>query len=291
MNKFTRNIWPPQHGENDFECFGPPAIKDGTFDNTMLVDMGCFKQGETDSNKYLHIAIVKSKKNDLWYLYTEWGRVGTTKDFQFIEFSDKSEAVKEYQKKCHQKNDKRGEWIDRPGLGVVLQAKAGKDCYLVRPQATRSTGLPSAKTIVSGITKVKSNKKIDSSLDRESQQLLDDLNYATTEYTRSSMADNAIPTKDAIEECRNICAEATKINNAGQDLDNKELLELTQLIYSRIPKKKKRKTNIENWLLTPSNISTWIQDLDAFESALDNQEGVVTESILPFNLQYINRYL
>src|SRR5262249_56721589 len=82
-----------------------------------------------------------------WYAYFEWGRTGATNpSFQFIECGSEQEAVQEYADQLHSKNDQRGEWVTIAGIRT-LQAKAGKDCYLVRPMATRSTGLPDARSI------------------------------------------------------------------------------------------------------------------------------------------------
>ena len=52
--KFGRKELPPGHSREDFECFGPPAVKDGEFDNCMIADLGCFNQALVDSNKWLY---------------------------------------------------------------------------------------------------------------------------------------------------------------------------------------------------------------------------------------------
>jgi len=272
-NKLKRSTIPTGHTKNDFQCYGPPALKDGQFDGTMICDMGCFKQGECDSNKYYNAAVVQSTINKVWYTYFEYGRTGQSSkpQFQFVECSSKEEAQREYCKQLHSKNDKRGMWVNHPTLGRQLQPKPNKDCYLVRPQATRSTGLPSAKTIVAeSEVKVKTTSRkntIKSAIDTQTASLLRDLNVGTVNYTRSSMADSALPTMSAIMEARMICDEATKVANTLTDdfKHNKELVNLTNMLYGRIPKKKNRKDT--NWILTPQNIAMWRQDLDAFESA------------------------
>jgi len=50
-NKLSRKIIPSGHALGDFECFGPPALKDGEFEGTMIADFGCFNQDGKDSNK------------------------------------------------------------------------------------------------------------------------------------------------------------------------------------------------------------------------------------------------
>jgi predicted DNA-binding WGR domain protein len=288
--KLKRGSLPVGHNRDDFKCFGPAATQDGVFEGTRLCDMGCFKQGEVDSNKYWHGALVQSTINSNWYFYCEWGRVGTTADCLFEEHDSEASAQRAYEKKCHSKNDKRGEWVQHNTLGRILQPKVGDDCYLVRPQAKRSTGLPDAKTISEVKTKVVSKSSSTKRFDGESSKLLADLNIGTIQYTRSSMATHAVPTLDAIAEARTICDEATKlVNKLGLDLQDKELENLTNMLYSRIPKTKNRTKDRGEWILTPDNIQVWLQDLDAFEAAAKSQDDVVEiEHDYPFHLEYID---
>src|SRR5262245_2275854 len=135
--KLDKDSYPDKSGPNDFQCFGPPATKDGEFETTKICDMGCFTQDGKDSNKYYHGAVVQQKTSKKWYAYFEWGRTGAAKpSFQFVECSSEQEAVNEYAKQLHSKNDKRGEWVTIANIRT-LRAKAGQDCYLVRPMATR----------------------------------------------------------------------------------------------------------------------------------------------------------
>ncbi len=75
--KLGRNEFPAGMTANDFKCYGPPATKDTEFSGSRIADMGCFQQESTDSNKYYHCAMV-TDKNNKWYLYVEYGRVGAT---------------------------------------------------------------------------------------------------------------------------------------------------------------------------------------------------------------------
>src|SRR2546423_6396708 len=146
-NKLPQGTFPSGSGPNDFQCFGPPAMNDGDFENSRICDMGCFTQDGKDSNKYYHGAVVQDKKTKKWYAYFEWGRTGAKNpSFQFIECASEGEACGQFASQLHSKNDKRGEWATIAGIRT-LRAKAGKDCYLVRPMATRSTGLPDARSI------------------------------------------------------------------------------------------------------------------------------------------------
>src|SRR5262249_11580651 len=146
-SKLDKDTFPESAGPSDFQCFGPPATQDGEFETTRICDMGCFTQDGKDSNKYYHGAVVQHKSSKKWYAYFEWGRTGAkSPSFQFVACANEQDAAHEYAAQLHSKNDKRGQWVTIAGI-KTLQAKAGKDCYLVRPQATRSTGLPDARTI------------------------------------------------------------------------------------------------------------------------------------------------
>lgn len=287
MAKLDKNTFPNGHGPNDFTCFGPAATKDGQFDGTYLCDMGCFKQEvgsdkPVDSNKYFHGSVVQSKKNSKFYAYFEWARTGAKNPaFQFVECNSKEEAHREYATKLLSKNVKRGEWFVHPSLGKILRAKAGEDCYLVRPQAVRCTGLPDARTIsqnegtkkVSEQVSLSKKSTIKSVCDEHTLALMRDLNIGAIQYTRSAMADAAIPTQLAIDEARTILAESQKrIHSVGDNINDqiqdRELLNLTSLMYSRIPKKKDRNASPSTWILSANNVAQWYLDLDAFENAL-----------------------
>ena len=282
--KLVRKTYPDGGSPDDFKCFGPPATKDGAFEGTMIADMGCFTQDGKDTCKYYHGAVVQSNSTNIWYTYFEWGRTGAAHPaFQFVECGSKGEAEALYIKQLLSKNVKRGEWFDHSSLGQILRAKAGKDCYLVRAQATRSTGLPDAKTIThnDGAKTVatpsdKKNsvgKKNKVSADAHTMSLMRDLSVGVIDYTRSSMADSALPTQAAIDEARDILAEAQKqVSSVGDDVDaqvhDKELQNLTSIMYGRIPKVKRRHAPPKEWILSTNNIASWYLDLDAYESSL-----------------------
>lgn len=274
--KLAKGIIPGNGSLNDFQCFGPVASKDGQFEDVMLADLGCFKQGEVDSNKYYHAAIVQCKSNSKWYVYCEWGRTGNTKpQFQFVECYSKADAQEAFSDQLHSKNDKRGQWVRVSGI-ATLEAKPGKDVYLVREQAVRTTGLPDAKNITSMVTgtvvvsKKTNGKKI--TVQPEVTSLLRDLNVGTVAYTRSNMATNDLPTKKAISEAKDILQAArgriAVLPTIEDQLADRDLVLLTNTLYSRIPKIKKRNAQVDEWLLTGNNIDRWNLDLEAFESAL-----------------------
>lgn len=294
--KLTKNEYPANHTANDFKAFGPPAVNDGDFETVKIADLGCFKQGDVDSNKYFHGAIVQSTKTNQWFVYFEWGRTGATNPtFQFIPCSSEQEAQKEFAKQLHSKNDKRGEWTTIAGIRT-LRAKGSEDCYLVRPQATRSTGLPDAKTIKlnegKDVKKTGSNSSSSSSgkskVDSHTFNLLKDLNIATVTYTRGVMADASLPTQKAIDEARDILTATQKrLLKVGDDIKDQladsEIIQLTSMMYSRIPKKKQLKAAPETWLLTKDNIMLWQADLDAFESSLYSSDNTSELEADPYN--------
>jgi len=278
--KLGRGELPAKHTLEDFECFGPPATQDGNFSGTKLADMGCFTQDGKDSNKYYHGAVVKSKKNGKFFAYFEWGRTGASKaDFTFIECYDEAEAQSQYEKQLHSKNDKRGEWTTIAGK-QVLRAKAGEDCYLVRPLATRTTGLPDAKKIafndgakkqVTAAAPAAGTASSKPKWDEHTLKLMRDMNVGTVAYAKTSVQGGNIPTQASIDEARDVLVEARKRvkkvgDNERDQINDTELKGLTNHLYSRIPKIKR--VGDTNWILNKDNITAWDQDLDAFESAL-----------------------
>ena len=292
--KLAKDTYPENGGPADFQCFGPPATKDGQFDQAKIADLGCFTQDGKDTNKYYHAAIVQHRKSKRWYAYYEWGRTGAARpSFQFVQCSDESDAQRAFASQLHSKNDRRGEWADVAGIRT-LRAKKGKDCYLVRAMATRSTGLPDARSIkfndgdkpgAKSTKKTKADAKKANApkktkvreIDAKTRELLRDLSVATIAYTRGSMADESLPTQAAINEARTILSEAQKrlINlgdNVKKQLKDRELLELTNLMFGRIPKKKPLNAPPQDWILSQDNVLRWQNDLDAFESALDAVE-------------------
>lgn len=275
-SKLERETYPEQASAVDFQCFGPPAMNDGQFDGVRICDMGCFTQDGKDSNKYYHGAVVQHRDSKNWYTYFEWGRTGAqSRSFQFVACQSEPDARATFVKQLLTKNEKRGQWVTIAGIRT-LRAKKGKDCYLVRPMATRSTGLPDARNI-------KSNQRLTTFTvgsqpsapcgDRQTLKLLSDLRIATIAYTRKSMADASIPTQVAVDQARTILGEAaTRVAEIDEDVEaqiaDKSLMELTQLMFSRIPRKKKVGSPPAAWMLTSENIQEWNDDLDAFESAL-----------------------
>lgn len=284
--KLSKDVYPGGHGPDDFLCFGPIATQDGDFETCKMADLGCFTQEGKDSNKAYHGSICQSKKDKRWYVYFWWGRTGSKGTFQFVECSDEHDARDEFSSQLHSKNDKRGEWVTKPGLGRILQAKAGKDCYLVRPLATRDTGspgLPGARAVASSEVKVttkkadtgtkKSKKDLLAQYDAETIKLMRDFNVATVQYTKTNIQGGTIPTQKSIDEGRIVLIEAQKrIAKIGDDLDAQindvDLRQLTYHLYSRVAKMKKVGAPEKDWILSKDNIFIWEQDLNAFESAL-----------------------
>lgn len=276
--KLDKNNYPKGHASSDFECFGPAATKDGEFDACKIADLGCFTQEGKDSNKYYHGSVIKSKKNSKWYVYFEYGRTGSAiPQFQFVECSDESDAQYEFAKQLHSKNDKRGEWVDLAGRRV-LRAKKGEDCYLVRPMATRATGLPDARKIAmnDGGKKIvisSTPKNTSQKFDPQTIQLMKDMNVGTISYTKSQIEGGAIPTQSSIDEARDVLTEAQKrLSKIGHDIKDqikdKQLKELTYHLYSRVPKVKTVGSDESTWILSSANIKDWMFDLDAYENAL-----------------------
>src|SRR6476661_11182757 len=95
--KLTKDTCPENAKPDDFQCFGPPATRDGEFEAVKICDMGCFTQDGRDSNKYYHGAVVQHKTSKNWYAYFEWGRTGAAKpSFQFVACADEAQAQREF---------------------------------------------------------------------------------------------------------------------------------------------------------------------------------------------------
>jgi predicted DNA-binding WGR domain protein len=288
--KLGKNEYPSGHSAGDFDCFGPVATKDGEFDGTKLADMGCFKQDKVDSNKFYHLCVCKSKINSGWYTMFEWGRVGKSTTIQFTECSSENEAQAVFEKQAHAKNDKRGVWDTVAGMKVLVP-KPGKDVYLVQANDSRSWGLTDARGIATEGTTVKKkiktaakkasirNAKPKAKIQSEVSSLLRDINVATVQYTRTQIKGDYLPSQVAIDEARDILAATMKqIMVVGHDTEDQvndpTIKQLTNTLYSRIPKEKKLRAAAQDWILNQDNVDLWNLDLDAFESALGAAEVI-----------------
>jgi len=195
------------------------------------------------------------------------GRVGGHRQFQFEEFSNETAAHSSLAKLLESKTIKRGNFVDLPGIGRVLRPKdEKKGCYLVRVQTARDCYLTSAKNIcnaeIVAVKPIQNLSKPKYDFHPEVVKLLSDLSIGVTEYTRSSIVNGNIPSLDSISQARKILQEACKHLS-----DEKSLKDLTEVLYSKIPKIKNKN---DNWLLGNENIKSWSDDLDAFESCVNS---------------------
>lgn len=295
MAKLGRSEMPAGHSRDDFECFGPVAVKDTDFNGCRLADLGCFKQDEgTDSNKYYHAAVVKSKKNGKWYMYVEYGR---TKDgspdrpqFQFTECSSEQDAQREFANQCAAKNTKRGVW-EKVGskeryVPKVKKDNSTEDLYVVRYMASRCVGLPSAKNICNHDAVAVSSKKLvadapkkkkNNSVDAPTRKLFKDLLGGTISYTKSVMVGGAMPALSSIKDARELLDDALdriKIvgNKTEKQVADSVLKKLTYNLYGSIPKTKPQGVPESEWILSQDNIIRWQDDLDAFETAVQSAD-------------------
>jgi hypothetical protein len=289
--KMGRNEIPSGHTRDDFECFGPVVTKDTEFTGCKLADMGCFKQdeGSSDSNKYYHAAVVKSKKTSNWYLYVEYGRTKngapSSPQYQFTACSSEAEAEKAFTSQCAEKNTKRGVWEkvgSKDRFVPKPKSKGGtEDLYVIRVMATRSVGLPAAKNICNAdaagvsapVVKASAKKTSTRKIDVETRKLFKDLLGGAVSYTRTTMVGNTMPALSAIEDARDLLQDALKeVKRIGSKLDDQisdaTLKKLTYNLYGMIPKTKPIGAAESTWILSQDNIISWQQDLDAFETAL-----------------------
>lgn len=292
--KLGKKEYPTGLGPDDFKCHGPVATKDTEFSGCKLADMGCFQQEEKgttkdgaarkiDSNKYYHCAVVSA--NGKWFLYVEFGRVGNNPTFQFTECSSESEAQTLFEKQCKTKNTSRGNWEKIGGIDMFVPKKDSKgklkDLYSVRQLASRDTGLPDARNLAADdgtvtVTKTKSangKKKKSNRCDTPTSKLMRDLLGGTVQHARTTLQGGTIPAQSAINDGRDILIAAKKrLVKVGEDHDDqvndRELKQLTYTLYSRIPKKKPLNAPESSWILSIQNIDEWDLEIDAFESAL-----------------------
>lgn len=290
--KLPKDQYPADHGPHDFQCFGPAALRDGEFDGCLIADLGFFSQEDKDSSKFYHGAVVQSRKTGAWYAYFEWGRQGSGSSMQFETGITREDAQAIFAKKMHEKNDRRGVWTTIAGL-KTLTCKPGKDCYLVRPLATRVTGLPDAKTIKSDdgaragslpAPKAPGGKEVAA----VTVKLLRDLGFGAVAFTRSSMADASLPTQVSIDEARQLLDAATErvglIGGRAEDqVTDPDLNSITAMLYKRIPKAKARNAPAATWILSADNIVGWRNDLDAFESAIYTKTDAVEAEADPYD--------
>ena len=303
MAKLGKNTFPDGHGPNDFKAFGPVTTKDTEWGGSRMSDLGCFCQDGIDSNKYYHLSVVQSTKNGTWYSYFEWGRTRPDgrpdkPSFQFTLCSSEAEAAKECEKQFHAKNTKRGVW-ETIGSKQRFVAKPGEDsCYVVRPTATRMVGLPCAENIANENAKgdtvaattaaptVTKKKAPARKIDLPTKKLFKDLIGGAVTYANAVMSGGSgkatLPTQHAIEEARDILDDAmVRIKAVGNDLKNqlndKQLKQLTYSLYGLVPKAKPIGVAEASWLLTQDNITLWRLDLDAVETALQGNEIKIEE--------------
>jgi len=237
--KLDRNTLPAKHGRDDFEAFGPVVVADTEWGSCRLADLGCFCQDEgVNSNKYYHLAVVKSKVDGKFYAYYEWGR--TRPDgrpekpaFQFFECSSEADAAAICEKQFHAKNTKRGVWQktgSKERLVPKPKSKLGKDgevlthdLYAVRPLATRLVGLPCAENIANedaqGVnggkkktTKNTAKKSSKSKVDTQTRKLFADLMGGVQTYSKAFLGSSGgpvtLPSQIAIDYARELLDDA-----------------------------------------------------------------------------------
>lgn len=241
--KLEKNTLPDGHSRNDFEGMGPVVTKDTEWGDANLADLGCFKTDEgTDSNKYYHLAVVKSKINGKWFAYYEWGRTKpdgrpNSPAFQFFDCSSQADAQKTCEKQFKAKNVSRGEWEEVAGKQRWVPKKKWNkdgspkmkdgvqvtdDLYVVRALATRLVGLPCCENVANAdaqgaAAKKKPTKKAKSSgngrtVDQQTRSLFRDLGVGVTKFTQTFLGSKGgpvtLPSQSAIDDARDILLDA-----------------------------------------------------------------------------------
>lgn len=320
-NKLGRKQFPTGYSPDDFKYQGRPAKDQGDFGSDVgIADAACVNQfGEANNAKYYHGGVLKTSDGK-WWVYLEWGRIKKAgkswqggsfcgQDYQFVECTDEQDARKFFSKQMKKKNTKRLEKKEVNGvtLWVAKTDKRGKvkSGYLVQSLATRERGLPDAYKIVddSGVEKKDSSDKKDKSRKKRSTkklpdyqpqviQLVQSLVGGTRSYTRSAVeATGVTPTMDAIEKVRDdlLPLALQRIKKVGDDIQkqvqDKDLINISKMVAAMIPTAIPRNASQEErqkmTILSADNIIQRQQDLDAFESALKNEDFDIEDQQAP----------
>ena len=301
--KYGRRVLPPGYNPTNFTYMGRSAKDQGDFDDDVgIADMACVNQfGEANNSKHYHGGVVQYTDGS-WWIYLEWGRVkpgrswdndqwtGTSQDYQFIKCDDETAARKTFAKQMNSKNTSRLEKRKIAGVEVWAaktdkkgEAKSG---YLVLSLATREKGLPDALKIKEGEVP-KPEKKVKKAaiapakhFQRQVVELAQALVGGTQSYTRAlSEASGVVPTLEAIIQVRDalIPAALKRIKSVGDSVEkqikDKGLRDISKMVFALVPQQipKGGLTDAEA-ILSSDNILRVQQDLDTFESALDNED-------------------
>lgn len=301
--KLGRREFPAGLIPADFAYKGRPAKDQDDFGTEVgIADMACVDQfGAANTSKFYHGGVVQSK-DGRWWFYSEWGRckpgnswsgsvfTGNAQDYQFMECSCEPEARDEFAKKMRSKNVKR--LMQKTIAGATVWASVpGEDGYIVQRLATRDKGLPDAYAIKdnTGVTTapkpvatpVATTPKVSSkTFQPQVIELAQALVGGVKTYTRALAAASGVtPTMDAIEEVRNrlIPAAMQRLKDVGIDIQaqvqDEDLKDITKMIAAIVPRPIPRTgTSAEEFILNSNTIFVLQQDLDAFESALKNED-------------------
>jgi hypothetical protein len=308
--KLGRKALPSGLGPNDFKYVGRPAIDQDDFESAVgLADMACVNQhGDANNSKGYHGGVVQST-DGRWWCYFEWGRIKPGKswngvflqqDFQFVQCSSEAEARSEFAKQMKSKNIKRLRQIPIAGT-TIWAGKPGKDGYIVQALATRERGLPDAYTIKddSGVQaapapKAAPKKAAKGKPSRNYQPqviaLAQSLVGGTQSYARSlSEASGIKLTMGAITKVRDellpaalqcqkdvndkLGSNATQEQQIAAQVKDANLGAVSRMVFAMVPQPISRSgISDEDATLTQGRVLKIQQDLDAFESALGNED-------------------
>lgn len=308
MNKLPRKTLPSGHGPEDFKYMGRPAKDQDDFGADVgIADCACVNQfGEANNSKYYHGGVVQSTKTSGWFVYLQWGRIKSAgkswqnggfkeQDFQFVECSSEAEARSTFAKQLKSKNTARLEQKSIGGVtvwaGKVDKKGVVKDGYIVQSLATRERGLPDAYGIKDetgvAVKKAAPKKTKTTNLSRDYHpreiELASALVGGSVAYTRAlSKSSGVVPTMDAISKVRDnlLTAALARISAIGSDpaaqVADKDLQDISKMVFAMVPREIPRTgLSPEDAILSNRNIMQVQQDLDAFETALLNEDFTV----------------
>jgi len=273
--------------------------------NNKYYHAGVLKASDGSWWVYLEWGRVKSGKS--------WNGGFTGQDFQFWACHSENEAREAFEKQCRSKNIKRleqkdGIWVGRKGKdGYVVQKLATRenglpDAYTIKD----ATGVSGQKKATKKATTPKKGKaRPTQSYHPQEIKLVQDLVGGTQTYVQRAVTESGgvTPTLDAIEEVRDTLipkamkhiarvSKNTPQGNMSQDTydhrlalactKDKKLQELSNYVASLVPRpdpgrSADAETRALATVLSSGNILTLQQDLDAYVSALENEDFDVAD--------------
>ena len=262
-----------------------------------------------DSTWWVYLEWGRSKAGRSWE-----GTSFSGQDYQFIQCASESEARGFFEKQCHSKNTRRleqkdGIWVGKSGKdGYVVQKLATRDSGLPDAYTIKdASGVPEPKKAPAKKTASKPKAKPSLSYHPEEVRLVQSLVGGVQSYVRRAVKESGgvTPTMEAISEVRDTLIPKAMEHIArvskgtpkkkGEDQDSYDmrlalactadlhLQQLSNYVASLVPRPDPGRgadaqTRALATVLSSGNILSLQNDLDAYVSALSNEDFNVEET-------------